>query len=174
MGSSGSHFALFGLEPDFRLDLEQLAARYRERVRRVHPDRFAGAPAREQRLALEESARLNEAYQTLKSPSRRARYLLSLQGEEMPQETTVQDPAFLMQQMELREELQELQDAADLGGLATFKRHLAQAQEQLDEGFATCWADPLRRDEAERLARRMQFLDKLSSEVRQLEERLDD
>ncbi|GAB3371606.1 co-chaperone HscB [Azotobacter armeniacus] len=168
------HFALFDLEPDFCLDLERLAARYRELVRRVHPDRFAGGSAHEQRLALEESARLNEAYQTLRSPSRRARYLLALQGEEMPLETTVQDPAFLMQQMELREELQELQDSADLSGLAAFKRHLAQAQERLNEGFAACWADTLRRDEAERLARRMQFLDKLSAEVRQLEERLDD
>ncbi|WP_349617487.1 co-chaperone HscB [Azotobacter salinestris] len=173
MGNA-SHFALFDLEPDFRLDLERLAARYRELVRRVHPDRFAGAPEREQRLALEESARLNEAYQTLRSPSRRARYLLSLQGEELSQETTVQDPAFLMQQMELREELQELQDSADLGGLARFRRHLAQAQEQLNESFAACWADLQRRDEAERLARRMQFLDKLFAEVRQLEERLDD
>ncbi|SEJ26094.1 Co-chaperone protein HscB [Azotobacter beijerinckii] len=173
MGNA-SHFALFDLKPDFRLDLEGLAARYRERVRRVHPDRFAGASEREQRLALEESAQLNEAYQTLRSPSQRARYLLALQGEQMPQETTVQDPAFLMQQMELREELQELQEGADLGGLAAFKRRLGQAQEQLNEGFAACWADPLRRDEAERLARRMQFLDKLSAEVRQLEERLDD
>ncbi len=171
---SVSHFALFDLEPSFHLDLESLAARYRERVRRVHPDRFAAASEREQRLALEESARLNEAYQVLKNPSRRARYLLSLQGEELSQETTVQDPAFLMQQMELREELQELQDNADSAGLAHFKRRLVQAQAQLDEGFAACWAEPQRREEAERLARRMQFLDKLFAEARQLEECLDD
>lgn len=66
------HFALFELQPSFRLDLEQLATRYRELARGVHPDRFADASEREQRLALEKSASLNEAYQTLKSPEARA------------------------------------------------------------------------------------------------------
>ncbi len=63
------HFALFELKPSFRLDLDQLATRYRELARGVHPDRFADASEREQRLALEQSASLNEAYQTLKKPS---------------------------------------------------------------------------------------------------------
>lgn len=168
------HFALFDLQPDFRLDLNELAARYRELARQTHPDRFADASERDQRLALEGAAQLNEAYQTLRSAPRRACYLLSLQGHELPLETTVQDPAFLMQQMELREELQELQESADLDGVAAFKGRLKRAQDQLNDSFATCWEDPARREEAERLVRRMQFLDKLSSEVRQLEERLDD
>ncbi|MCY1449338.1 Co-chaperone protein HscB [compost metagenome] len=58
--------------------------------------------------------------------------------------------------------------------MATFKRHLKSAQQRLDEAFADCWNDADRRAEAERLVRRMQFLDKLAQEVRQLEERLDD
>ena len=87
---------------------------------------------------------------------------------------TVQDPDFLLQQMQLREELEELHDDADLAGVAAFKRRLKAAQEQLNERFAACWDDDSRRDEAERLMRRMQFFDKLSHEVRQLEERLDD
>lgn len=73
------HYALFELQPAFDLDLEQLSARYRELARKVHPDRFADAGESEQRQAIEQSANLNEAYQTLKSPSRRARYLLKLQ-----------------------------------------------------------------------------------------------
>ena len=168
------HFALFDLQPSFRLDLDQLAARYRELARQVHPDRFADAGEREQRLALERSACLNEAYQVLKTPSQRARYLLAMRGPELPLEVTVQDPDFLLQQMQLREELEELQDDADLAGVAAFKRRLKAAQEQLNEGFSGCWDDEARREEAERLMRRMQFLDKLSHEVRQLEERLDD
>lgn len=102
------HFALFELQPSFRLDLEQLATRYRELARGVHPDRFADASEREQRLALEQSASLNEAYQTLKNPPKRARYLLAMGGRELPLEVTVQDPDFLMQQMQWREELEEL------------------------------------------------------------------
>ncbi|MDD0973859.1 co-chaperone HscB [Pseudomonas fontis] len=168
------HFALFGLQPGFRLDLNQLATRYRELAREVHPDRFADAPEREQRLALEHSAGLNEAYQTLKSAPRRARYLLAISGAEVPQEVTVHDPEFLFQQIELREELEDLQDAADLDGVSAFKRRLKVAQEALNEDFAACWEDAAQREQAERLMRRMQFLDKLAYEVRQLEERLDD
>ncbi|MNZ56783.1 hypothetical protein D3C78_747360 [compost metagenome] len=168
------HFALFDLKPDFRIDLEQLGQRYRDLVRSVHPDRFADASEREQRLALENAAQLNDAYQTLKSAPRRALYLLTLRGNALPLEATVQDPEFLLQQMELREELEDLQDSADLNGVATFKRRLKNAQQQLDDAFAACWDDAARRTEAERLVRRMQFLDKLAQEVRQLEERLDD
>ena len=168
------HFALFELQPSFRLDLEQLATRYRELARGVHPDRFADASEREQRLALEQSASLNEAYQTLKSPSKRARYLLAMSGRDMPLEVTVHDPEFLMQQMQWREELEDLQDDADTAGIAVFKRRLKAAQDQLNDNFAACWDDAAQREQAERLMRRMQFLDKLSYEVRQLEERLDD
>ncbi|RRV08269.1 co-chaperone HscB [Pseudomonas sp. v388] len=168
------HFALFELKPAFRLDLDQLATRYRELARSVHPDRFADAPEREQRVALEQSANLNEAYQTLKSAPKRARYLLTLQGDEVPLEVTVHDPDFLLQQMQWREELEDLQDNGDLAGVATFKRRLKVAQDELNDSFAACWDDAAQREQAERLMRRMQFLDKLSYEVRQLEERLDD
>ncbi len=67
-----------------------------------------------------------------------------------------------------------MQDSADLAGVATFKRRLKAAQAELECEFAACWDDAQRREEAERLVRRMQFLDKLAQEVRQLEERLDD
>lgn len=92
----------------------------------------------------------------------------------MPLEATVQDPAFLMQQMHWREELEELHEQADLAGVAAFKSRLKQAQQGLNDDFAQIWRDPARRADAERLVRRMQFLDKLTQEVRQLEERLDD
>lgn len=173
MGSP-CHFALFDLKPAFRLDLDQLAVRYRELARGIHPDRFADGDEREKRLALERSAELNEAYQTLRSAPRRARYLLTLTGEEIPLEVTVQDPDFLIQQMQWREELEELQDSADLSALERFKRRMKAAQQTLNEAFAACWEDPGQREQAERLMRRMQFLEKLNYEVRQLEERLDD
>lgn len=168
------HYALFELQPTFDLDLDMLSSRYRELARKVHPDRFADGSELEQRRAVEESANLNEAYQTLKSPSRRARYLLALQGQDMPLEATVQDPEFLLQQMQWREELEELQDEADVAGVMTFKARLKAALQDINEAFSRTWQDPAHREEAERLVRRMQFLDKLSQEVRLLEERLDD
>lgn len=168
------HYALFELQPAFDIDLDLLSSRYRELARKVHPDRFADGGETEQRHAIERSANLNEAYQVLRSPSRRARYLLTLQGRDMPLEATVQDPAFLMQQMQWREELEDLQDQADLAGIASFKARLKAAQLDLNDSFARIWRKEAQREEAERLVRRMQFLDKLSQEVRQLEERLDD
>lgn len=128
------HFALFELQPSFNLDLDQLAARYRELARGVHPDRFADASEREQRLALEQSASLNEAYQTLKSPSKRARYLLAMSGGDMPLEVTVHDPEFLMQQMQWREDLDDATSEADLermaADVATARREMLDALQQ--------------------------------------------
>ena len=171
---STCHFALFGLQPGFDVDLAALAERYRELARETHPDRFASASAAEQRQALEQAARLNDAYQVLKSPSRRAHYLLSLNGEALALEATVQDPEFLMQQMMLREELEELQEAADLDAVEGFRRRLKKDRAALEQAFAACWAQQAERQQAERLVRRMQFFDKLAHELRQLEERLDD
>ena len=78
----------------------------------------------DQRLALEQSAGLNEAYQVLRSAPLRARYLLALRGQELALEVTVQDPEFLLQQMSLREELEDLQCNADAAGVEVFKRRL--------------------------------------------------
>lgn len=171
---STCHFALFGFAPSFDLDQGLLAERYRELARETHPDRFADASDREQRQALTRAAELNDAYQVLKTPSRRAHYLLSLHGDCLPLEATVQDPEFLMQQMMLREELEELQDSADVAGVASFKKRLRISQTHLERDFSECWANPEERMQAERLMRRLQFLDKLAREVRDLEERLDD
>lgn len=168
------HFARFDLKPAFRIDLEDLGARYRQRAREVHPDRFADAGEREKRQVLEESAALNDAYQVLRSAPLRARYLLSLRDGELPLEVTVQDPGFLIQQMQWREELEELQDSADLSALSTFKQRLRMAQEKLNDEFDACWEDAAQHEQAVRLMRRMQFLEKLNHEVRDLEERLDD
>ncbi|MBF7731139.1 co-chaperone HscB [Pseudomonas sp. N040] len=168
------HFALFDLQPDFRIDPQVLSARYRELAKVVHPDRFADASEQDQRLALEHSARLNEAYQVLRSAPLRARYLLALRGRELALDVTVQDPDFLLQQMSLREELEDLQCNADIAGVAAFKTRLKTAQHSLEEAFAAIWDNSACVEEAERLVRRMQFLDKLSQEVRRLEERLDD
>ena len=167
------YFALFALQPTFAIDTAALAVTYRQLAKDVHPDRFASATAAEQRQAVERAAELNEAFQTLKSPTQRALYLLRLQAD-LPEETTIQDGEFLLQQMEWREQLEDLQEQADLQALERFIGELQQARSKIDHAFALCIVDPQQRLQAERLARRMQFLDKMFYEVRQLEERLDD
>jgi molecular chaperone HscB len=103
-------FDVFALRPGYDVDIPALEKRFRELSLQLHPDRFAQADARERRLSLEQTTALNEAFRTLKDPSRRAFYLLKLHGvdldredagtqQEMPQE-------FLEEVMELREELE--------------------------------------------------------------------
>ncbi len=139
--------------------------------RSVHPDRFAAASPAERRVAMQWAARANEAYQTqLRDPLLRARYLCEQAGVAitscMPLESnTSMDPAFLLQQMQL---------ARNDGRRAQRRRRAGRAADRAGgcpaadacRVDAACWDDAQRREEAERLVRRMQFLDKLAQEVR--------
>src|SRR5438874_9763770 len=101
-----NHFELFGLQPAFTVDEAALERSYREIQARVHPDRFAHAGDAERRASLQWTTRVNEAYRTLKDPVQRGKHLLELQGVDVGFETNTQMPTdFLMQQLELREEL---------------------------------------------------------------------
>lgn len=171
--SAATHFELFGLPLAFELDVAALGHSYREEARRVHPDRFVAAGDAEQRAAVERAAALNEAYEVLRSPTQRALYLLNLQAE-LEEEATVQDPEFLFQQMEWREELEELGNSGDLAAIDRFRERLTAARKKVDESFSAVWQDAAERSQAEKLVRRMQFLDKVLYELRQLEEQLDD
>ncbi|MBK1678840.1 Fe-S protein assembly co-chaperone HscB [Rhodocyclus tenuis] len=107
------HFALFDLPQDFRVDSNALDARYRALQVEMHPDRFATAADAERRRALQWATHINEAYQTLKKPLSRARYLLGLLGGECDFARDTSLPMdFLVAQMELRETVA---DAASAG-----------------------------------------------------------
>ena len=84
MDLTQNHFELFGLPVAFDIDSQQLAERYRELQRTLHPDRYASASAQEQRLAVQYSGLVNEAYSTLNRPLSRALYLLGLAGVQPP------------------------------------------------------------------------------------------
>ena len=99
-------FELFGLPRRHALDLAALDARWRELQAKVHPDRFATEGPGAQRVAMQWAVRVNEAYQRLKDPLKRAAYLCELGGEPVASETNTAMPAeFLMQQMQWREAL---------------------------------------------------------------------
>jgi molecular chaperone HscB len=108
-------FELFGLEQRFVQDRGQLDARWKDLQRQAHPDKFADQGAAAQRLAMQWSVRINEAYQRLKDPLKRAAYLCELNGAAVNAENNTAMPAaFLMQQMTWREALDEAESAADL------------------------------------------------------------
>jgi molecular chaperone HscB len=102
-------FRRLGIEPDFDLDLDVIEKRYLGFQRAIHPDRFATKPPKERALAEAQAVALNEAYETLKDPLRRAAYLLSLSGiaAAVSKDETVRDPELLMEAMEAREALME-------------------------------------------------------------------
>jgi molecular chaperone HscB len=170
-----SHFELFGLPPAFDLDPGRLAAVYRELQRAVHPDRYAGGSDQERRLSVQRAAQVNEAYQVLKDPLRRARYLLELAGVGTREETnTAMDPAFLMEQMEWRERLEEVGDGRDLAGLMALGEALSSRRKAMTEELATAFRDgsPQALEGAAETVRELRFVEKLLEEVAALEERL--
>ncbi|HEY3432437.1 MAG TPA: Fe-S protein assembly co-chaperone HscB [Rhodocyclaceae bacterium] len=98
------HFSLFGLTQTFALDTALLEQRYRELQAKVHPDKHAHLPDADKRLSMQWATQANEAYQTLKHPLSRARYLLHLAGHDpRVEDNTAMPMDFLMEQMELRE-----------------------------------------------------------------------
>jgi molecular chaperone HscB len=101
-----SDFELFGLPEAYALDRAQLDLQWKSLQREAHPDRFASEGAAAQRIAMQWSVRINEAYNRLKDPLKRAAYLCELKGATVNAENnTSMPPAFLMQQMEWREAL---------------------------------------------------------------------
>jgi molecular chaperone HscB len=118
MDIQSNDFDLFGVPPTFRQDLALLDARWKELQRNAHPDRFAAQGVAAQRLAMQWSVRINEANRRLRSPLKRAAYLCELNGAPISAETnTAMPPAFLMQQMEWREALDEATDRATVDAL---------------------------------------------------------
>ncbi|MBT2321384.1 Fe-S protein assembly co-chaperone HscB [Variovorax paradoxus] len=134
MNLNDTDFELFDVPARFAQDRAALDARWKELQREAHPDRFAAQGAAAQRVAMQWSVRINEAYQRLKDPIRRATYLCTLNGAPIDAEHNTAMPAdFLMQQMEWREELDEAHDAAGIEKLrAEVEAGRARALSSLD------------------------------------------
>lgn len=163
-----NHFELFGLPPRFRVDAVELERAYRELQRNVHPDRYAGAPDHQKRLALQASARVNEAYRALKDPVARAEYLLQISGVDAAAETDTRLPVdFLMRQLERREAADEARAAHDERALASIA---ADAQREIEEILGgmerTLAADD--REAARMRVRELRFLAKLGDDLREM------
>lgn len=170
-----NYFQLFDLPVDFELDQALLGARYRQLQREMHPDRYAGASAYEQRLAVQYSSRINEAYATLRKPLTRALYLLDIAGMAGNEISAVPlDGGFLIAQMELREKLENMEALVDpetaLDHLVTeIGADVATLQEQFSRAYAAGEMAA-----AASACVKMQYLDKLLQEAEHLESRLID
>ena len=163
---SKNHFQLFGLEPAFQLNLARLDQSFRDIQAQVHPDKFSHAPDAERRLSMQWSTHVNEAYQTLKQPISRARYLLKLRGVDTQEETNTAMPTdFLMEQMEWREAIGEAKDAADATELDQRGNKLSQVMHHLQDDIGQRLDQSHDYPGAAEAVRKLRFLDKLREEI---------
>ncbi len=139
MNLQSDDFELFGLERRFVQERSAIDTRWKELQREAHPDKFAAQGAAAQRVAMQWSVRINEAYQRLKDPMRRAAYLCELHGAPINAEDNTAMPAvFLMQQMEWREALEDASAESELDALDDEVAHarraaLAQCERLIDQ-----------------------------------------
>lgn len=161
-----NHFELFGLPVRFELPPAAVERTYRAIQAQVHPDRFADASDAERRVSMQWATRVNEAYQTLKNPLARARYLLELAGVDAQADTNTAMPAdFLMAQIAWRETAEEARSNRDVAAL---ERLLV----ELREAARTLYGDLERHLDARHdygpaaaAVRKLMFLEKLQSDI---------
>lgn len=172
-----NYFSFLGLPESYNIDLQALSARYRELQKTLHPDRFAHLSEREKRMSVQYTAYLNEAVTTLKSPLGRAQYLLHLNGIDTISDASVTfEPGFLFEQMELRDDLEDIKALAEPEeALNLFMDkvtgQLSEYQKSLSDCFSIRDADALKM--ATVIVRKMQFMVKLQKEVELVENELD-
>ena len=158
-------FVLFELPVQFAQSASALRSKWTQLQSQAHPDKFASEGAAAQRLALQWSVRINEAYQRLKSPLKRAQYLCELAGHPIAAEiNTAMPSAFLIQQIEWREALDEVQNASGAEALLA----------QIDEALQSQWKQLEAALDVDRnlttatlLVRQIMFLDKLAAQAAQ-------
>lgn len=171
---SDNYFALFEFPVAFDLDDQQLATRFRALQKVLHPDRYASASDAERRWSMQAAGFVNEGYQTLRRPISRASYLLSLNGIKLDEETDTHMAAeFLMEQMELREELGDAAATSDPQQALDNVTHKLHAG--LEQSLCQFKEAAQRKDwqQARTVVRQWQFLDKLHTEVHAQEAQLD-
>jgi molecular chaperone HscB len=158
------HFRRLGMEPGFDVDLDVVEKRYLGFQRAIHPDRFASRPAKERAFAEAQAVALNQAYETLKDPLRRAAYLLNLKGVDasVSKDETVRDPELLMEAMEAREALME---ATSIEKVEKLQAKAGADAIALLSGISKAFAsDDL--EAANRLTTRLKYLRKYLDETR--------
>ncbi len=161
------HFTLFGLPRAFAIDPQVLEAAWKRVATAVHPDRFASGSAAEKRVALQWSTQANEAWRVLRDPLSRARYLCELAGVDLQTETnTAMAPAFLMQQMEWHEALDELMAHPNEEARRALAQEFDAARLEFEQTLTNLFANEQYEQAAARV-REWMFLDKLIAQLKQ-------
>jgi len=166
-----SDFELFDIPPRFQIDSVALDQLWKQLQRQVHPDHFSSQGAADKLLAMQWSVRVNEAYQRLKNPLRRAAYLCELNGAPIrAEDNTAMPHAFLIQQIQWREELDEATDAPAIEAL---QQQMSAEKQQLLQQCAD--AIDIRSDwtQAAQSVRALMFIERFEHDLDNRLERLD-
>ena len=156
-------FEVFDVSAQFAQDRAQLDARWKALQREAHPDRFAAEGAAAQRVAMQWSVRINEAYQRLKDPLKRAAYLCELRGAPVQAENNTAMPAsFLMQQMAWRESLD---DTESLEGLEALADEVSAQQRRVQLELARLLDEAQDPAQAVGQVRALMFIERFTQEV---------
>ena len=165
-------FTLFNLPPQFAIDNAALNKQYRQLQKQYHPDRYANASEQEQRLALQYAAFINEGLDILRSPVKRAIYLLGLADIEFKNDNLAGDPEFLFQQIQWREDLAELTSKPDpTVNLEKFINEV-QVQQITYENRVEAAMNTQDYNSVLPLISKMQFVAKLLAEAEKIEDEL--
>jgi molecular chaperone HscB len=166
-----NYFDLFGIPTQFQVNLDHVTDSYRALQKQYHPDRFATVDDSAKLAVISKAAEINDAYTTLKNPVQRAEYLLKLRGLDIQHETqTLQDPSFLMQQMEYREHLESLPDCDDMfEEIISFEAEIEQGIKVYQDDLAK-ELDQNNNERAATIIRKLKFMFKLLSELERLED----
>ncbi|MCX8521826.1 MAG: Fe-S protein assembly co-chaperone HscB [Rhodoferax sp.] len=164
-------FELFGLDRQFTQDRAAIDARWKALQRQAHPDKFVSHGPAAQRIAMQWSVRINEAYQRLKDPISRAAYLCELAGFAVNAHSNTAMPAdFLMQQMQWREELEQAADAgadAEADALQALTATVQSSKTRLLQDFATLLDGHKDYAAAVAAVRALMFIDKFTKDLHQ-------
>ena len=159
-------FSLFNLPIRFQIDSGMLERSFLALQVQVHPDKFAHLSEAERRYSMQWATRVNEGYQTLRSPLNRARYLLSLHGVDTQEESNTAMPAeFLIQQMEWREALEEAEQATDVEALEALEQRMQHEMRILQQQLAIDIDETHDYAAASGIVRKLKFLEKLAEEI---------
>jgi molecular chaperone HscB len=171
---SRNHFELFGLPARYRVDADALDASYRRLQTEVHPDRHAASGDADKRLALQASARVNEAYRVLKDPVQRAQYLLSLNGVDAVGETDTALPLdFLERQLERREEASEALGNEDERALSSLRQAVLGDAREIEDQLVRELDGDADYAKARPRVRELTFLAKLADDIDAMSASLD-
>ena len=155
-------FTLLDLPKSFAVDQATLDDRFRQLQREVHPDRFAAADDAASRASMMLATQINEAYQTLRSPLKRAIYLLKLADVDVGSESnTAMSPEFLMSQMVWREQVDDARADGDVEALAHIQTTIADEIDAAYQALAIALDESKTLSDAVELVRRLMFLEKL-------------